>query len=200
LPRTLTNLPSQREENKARTTRAIRQAAIALFAAKGYEATTIDEIVAKAGVSVRTFFRHFPSKESVLFYGADDWIRSLTENFLAQPRTMSDVDALRDSFIAAGADLSGKGHAVAFSRAVDSSPTLQGCELHQHRHNMQVLAQAIATRHGSTDPDDTCTLLATLALVIFRRARSKWLASPAGVDMGPLIGAEYETVRSIFQQ
>jgi AcrR family transcriptional regulator len=47
-------------------------AAMHLFATQGYEATTVDEIAAAAGVARRTFFRHFRSKEEVIFPDHDD--------------------------------------------------------------------------------------------------------------------------------
>ncbi|MCL2551255.1 MAG: TetR family transcriptional regulator [Actinomycetia bacterium] len=47
-------------------------AAMQLFATQGYEATTVDEIAAKAGVARRTFFRHFRSKEEAIFPDHDD--------------------------------------------------------------------------------------------------------------------------------
>lgn len=47
-------------------------AAMHLFASQGYEATTVDEIAAAAGVARRTFFRHFRSKEEAIFPDHDD--------------------------------------------------------------------------------------------------------------------------------
>lgn len=52
--------------------RELAAAAMELFAAKGYEATTVDEIAAQAGVARRTFFRHFRSKEEAIFPDHDD--------------------------------------------------------------------------------------------------------------------------------
>ncbi|WP_328540714.1 TetR family transcriptional regulator [Streptomyces sp. NBC_00344] len=52
--------------------RELASAAMELFAAKGYEATTVDEIAARAGVARRTFFRHFRSKEEAIFPDHDD--------------------------------------------------------------------------------------------------------------------------------
>ncbi|MFE6102081.1 TetR family transcriptional regulator [Streptomyces laurentii] len=52
--------------------RELAAAAMELFAAKGYEATTVDEIAAAAGVARRTFFRHFRSKEEAIFPDHDD--------------------------------------------------------------------------------------------------------------------------------
>ncbi|QUW94840.1 Putative mycofactocin biosynthesis transcriptional regulator MftR [Streptomyces sp. V17-9] len=52
--------------------RELAAAAMELFATKGYEATTVDEIAAQAGVARRTFFRHFRSKEEAIFPDHDD--------------------------------------------------------------------------------------------------------------------------------
>ncbi len=52
--------------------RELASAAMELFATKGYEATTVDEIAAAAGVARRTFFRHFRSKEEAIFPDHDD--------------------------------------------------------------------------------------------------------------------------------
>ncbi len=52
--------------------RELAAAAMELFASKGYEATTVDEIAAQAGVARRTFFRHFRSKEEAIFPDHDD--------------------------------------------------------------------------------------------------------------------------------
>ncbi|QDY79823.1 TetR family transcriptional regulator [Streptomyces qinzhouensis] len=57
---------------KLKMRRELAAAAMELFATKGYEATTVDEIAAAAGVARRTFFRHFRSKEEAIFPDHDD--------------------------------------------------------------------------------------------------------------------------------
>jgi len=60
-----------RERKRERTRQALVDAASELFAAKGFEATTIAEIAARAEVGTRTFFSYFPTKEDVLFPESD---------------------------------------------------------------------------------------------------------------------------------
>jgi AcrR family transcriptional regulator len=61
-------LRSLRERRRLRTRRTIQAHALRLFAAKGFQATTIEEIAAAAEMAPRTFFRYFPTKEEVVFW------------------------------------------------------------------------------------------------------------------------------------
>ena len=63
--------PGRRERKKQRTAETIRHAATELFLAQGYDGTTTEQIAEAADVSVSTFFRYFPTKESVLLRTAD---------------------------------------------------------------------------------------------------------------------------------
>lgn len=63
---------SRAAAQRLRMRRELAAAAMELFATKGYEATTVDEIAAQAGVARRTFFRHFRSKEEAIFPDHDD--------------------------------------------------------------------------------------------------------------------------------
>ena len=72
-----------RARKKAATKQSIQHHALRLFTEKGYDATTVEEIAAAAGVSHMTFFRHFPRKEEVVEY--DEYDPLIEDLIVARP-------------------------------------------------------------------------------------------------------------------
>jgi AcrR family transcriptional regulator len=68
-----------------RTRAALRRAALTRFLAQGVEATTVDEIAADAGVTVRTFYRHFATKHDLLFADYDAGLHWFRQALAARP-------------------------------------------------------------------------------------------------------------------
>ena len=180
--------PSRRRAHKLRTERALQQAALNLFAQQGYDATTTDEIADLAGVSHRTFFRYFPTKESVLFVGEYGWFQSFTTHFLAQSTDLSDFEAARITLRELIKDMPKIRKAlVLYERAIASSTTLRGVLSDRQQHDIVTLAKAIATRRDLAKPDQACTVLATTVLTMYRRAFMQWLGGPASVDPSKVV-------------
>ncbi len=85
--------PGLRERKKIKTRKAIRQEAFRLFEERGYAQTTVEQIAEAAEVSPSTYFRYFPSKESVLL--ADDLSMAMLDALAGQPAAMTPIAAFR---------------------------------------------------------------------------------------------------------
>src|ERR671916_524043 len=92
-----------RERKKQRTRDQIVDAAMRLFAERGYHATTISDIASAADVAPRTFFSYFPSKEAVVFHHVDRDIGSLAKGLRTRLPGEHVFDALRPRLVAAAA-------------------------------------------------------------------------------------------------
>jgi AcrR family transcriptional regulator len=78
--------------------RRLQQATLELFRERGYDATTTAEIAARAGVTERTFFRHFPDKREALFDGEEAFRDALTDAVAGAPEGLAPMDALLCAF------------------------------------------------------------------------------------------------------
>jgi AcrR family transcriptional regulator len=185
--------PSLRDKHKEQTRRALRGAALKLFAVRGYDATTTEEIAEKAGVATRTLFRYFPTKEHVLYHGEQDWINDFVDKYLAQPATLSDLEAMRVTLVSLTPHVAkSRQSMLLYKRALESSPTLRGRE-HVHQEEIvAIMAQAVATRRGTRRVDEGCRLFACVSLLTYRRAQDLWLAGPANGSLGRVITKEFK--------
>jgi TetR/AcrR family transcriptional regulator, regulator of mycofactocin system len=92
--------PTRRERKKLETRQALEHAALRLFAERGYEQTTVEEIAEAADVAVRTFFRYFSSKQDVLFGDVvKDRVSRLRTELASRPRTELASRPRRESVI-----------------------------------------------------------------------------------------------------
>jgi AcrR family transcriptional regulator len=171
---------SPRGEHADRTRNALLDAALNLFSANGYDETTTDQIAESAGVSPRTFFRYFPTKESVLFFGEFDFIDAVSGVLLAQPDGLSDFEAMANSFAVLAPALKRiRKRYAQYHEAVASSPVLLGRERKNHEANAETVARVIAERRRLAAPDSECRLLAAIGMLLVERALTQWLATPS---------------------
>lgn len=185
---------SPRDEHADRVRTALLDAALQLSSVKGYDGTTTEEIAEAAGVSQRTFFRYFPTKESVLFSGEYDFIHAFSGVFLAQPDSMSDFEAIANSFAMLAPSLRRiRTRIVLYRAAVASSPVLLGREQQNHAANTKAIASVVAERRRLPSPNDECHLLASVGMLLLTRAVDRWLATP-GQAIGDLIRKEFATL------
>jgi AcrR family transcriptional regulator len=199
--KTLTRAPSLRDKHKNQTRRALRDAALKLFASQGYDATTTEEIAEKAGVSTRTFFRYFPTKEHVLYHGEHDWVQAFIDIYPTQPDSLDDLDAMRVTLESLASRLArSRRSMLLYQRAVDSSPTLRGHEQDHQLQDTEILARAIAERRGRSEPDQASTLLAAVTLLVYRRALDSWLAGPPAGSLAKAINKQFKLLIGVINR
>lgn len=78
--------------------RRLQEAALELWSERGYDGATTAEIAAHAGVTERTFFRHFPDKREVLFDGAAAMQAIVTIALAEAPAALTPMQALLRAF------------------------------------------------------------------------------------------------------
>ncbi|MBB5160546.1 TetR family transcriptional regulator [Mycobacterium sp. AZCC_0083] len=190
---------SPRDAHADRTRNALLEAALDLFSANGYDETTTDQIAESAGVSPRTFFRYFPTKESVLFFGEYDFIDAVNGVYLAQPEGLSDFEAMANSFALLAPGLKRIRKRIAqYHEAVASSLVLLGRERRNHAANAETVAKVIAERRHLPTPDDECRLLASVGMLLIERALNRWLATP-GRALDDLIRQEFAALPAVLK-
>ncbi|MDV3123791.1 TetR/AcrR family transcriptional regulator [Mycobacterium sp. 21AC1] len=125
---TETSAGTLRERKRARTRAAIVDAALRLFAANGYDGTTVADIAAAADIAPRTFFSYFPSKDDVLLPGADARIAAAIEAIAERGPQDRPADVLLralDSVIDGGHDFADEEGALRF-RLMQTVPAIRG--------------------------------------------------------------------------
>lgn len=190
---------SPRGEHADRTRMALLDAALNLFSANGYDQTTTDEIAESAGVSARTFFRYFPTKESVLFFGEYDFINAVSGVYLAQPDDLSDFEAMANSFALLAPGLKRIRKRIAqYHEAVASSLVLLGRERRNHEANAETVAKVIAERRRLPSPDSECWLLASVGMLLVERALNQWLSAP-NRELDDLVRQEFAALPAVLK-
>jgi AcrR family transcriptional regulator len=137
-----------RERKKLKTREAIRREAFRLIEENGWANTTVEQIADAAEVSPSTFFRYFPSKESVLM--ADDLDPVLMDAFERQPTNLSPTVALRRAFEIAIETMSDDEWEVERTRQrlVFSIPELKAAQFDEYYRTIRMLTEALARRLG----------------------------------------------------
>jgi AcrR family transcriptional regulator len=153
----------------------LAKAALELYAAQGFDQTTVAEIASRAGLTERTFFRHFADKREVLFDGSDA-LRDLMLLAAADaPESATPVQAASAAFEAAGAVIQENPERARLRDAVISA----NAELRERELiKLAWLASAVTTALRDRGvPEPTATLVAEAGVAVFKVAFVRWVAS-----------------------
>lgn len=161
--------------------------ALGLFVERGYEETTVDDIAAAAGLSKRSFFRYFPSKEDVVFGDVEDLAGQVADAVGARPEGEAPWAVLH----AVLGEWEERIHSAqpdpAVLRLIESTPALRA-RLHQKRDGMrQLVTAALRERPGAELDAFTADLLTACAAAALDAAGREWLRTDGAIDRSELI-------------
>jgi AcrR family transcriptional regulator len=172
----------------------LAQAALDLFAEQGFDNTTVAEIAERAGLTERTFFRHFNDKREVLFGGAGALQDLFVSGVLGAPEGAAPIDAVLAA-LESGASLLQQRRDFALHRfkVIEANVELQERELIK----LASLAAAVtAALHERGVAEPTASLTAEAGIAIFRVAFARWVHEPGDADFVRLIRQSLEDLRA----
>src|SRR6202158_287236 len=180
-------MPVDIAERKRRAIRGeLSEVALGLLTDRTFESLTIDEIAAAAGVSRRTFFRYFTSKEDVVFAFLDQWAVRLAADIVARPVDEDPVAAVQISFRQLTAAYDDR--ALALVRLVRETPSLQQQERINRDHLRLAVVNSLAERLGlGAERAMRPPVPSTLPFAPLDAAMCAWFGNRSGEEVGHLL-------------
>lgn len=173
----------------------LAEAALALYGERGFEKTTVAAIAERAGVTERTFFRHYADKREVLFSGGAALGEAMVEAALAAPDSAAPIEAVGAGLEAAGVLLDQRRE---FSRrraaVIAANPELQERELIKLASLAAQLAAALR-RRGVEEP--SAGLAAEAGIAAFRVAFERWVGEPEAPPLPEAIGEALDELSAL---
>lgn len=174
---------SLREKNTQERRAGLVDAAYALFREKGYAATTMDEVSVRAGLSRRTAFRYFTSKEDLVFPRRNERL-SLLSVLLVPREGETPFETVRRACLGLARHYQeDRAHMLAQFRIVASEPSLLGRELQFDRRSEEAIEGAFAAGQGSTRTQRRARVRAAAVLGVVRATLREWLEGGATGDL-----------------
>jgi AcrR family transcriptional regulator len=167
-----------------------------LYAEQGFERTTVAEIAARAGLTERTFFRHFTDKREVLFYGTEMLRGLLTRAVADSPSSATTLDAVGTAFEAACALLQQNPERVRLRDSIVSA----NAELRE-RELIKLAALAAAVAGALRDrgvPDPAASLAAETGVAVFKIAFARWVSEPGQPDLPGIFRDSMAELRGVL--
>ena len=187
---------SLRERRRIRTRRTIQAHALRLFADKGFQATTIEEIAAAAEMAPRTFFRYFPTKEEVVFWS--EYPPKLAESVARRPDDEPALEALHHGIVDGLAAIwdqdEERERMLERLRLAFRTPALHPRMRQQQASWAAVLAEILADRLGERPDDLEVRIIAAAVAAAVWVAAEEWQAQDGDGDLGALIDQALGTV------
>jgi AcrR family transcriptional regulator len=166
-----------------------------LFCERGFEQATVAEIAARAGLTERTFFRHYADKREVLFGGSSSLTGLLAQSVADAPATARPMDAIAAALATAGELFAERlDHARQRQRIIDAHADLQERELIKLASLAAALAEALRQR-GVGDP--AARLAAEAGVAVFKVAFDRWIEENNAAPLSDIIDESLAELKAV---
>jgi AcrR family transcriptional regulator len=174
----------------------LASAAMELYLERGFEATTVAEIAERAGLTERTFFRHFADKREVLFAGGSALEALLVAKVGEAPPALAPIEAVTTALIEVADIAFAERHEFARQRQaiIARNPDLQERELIKLASLASATAGALRVR-GVRDP--AASLAAETGIAVFKIAFARWVRSPGERPLAPFIRQSMDELKLV---
>lgn len=174
----------------------LERAALELYDEQGYDRTTAADIAARAGVTARTFFRHFADKREVLFHIEADLQDEMSRALAAVPDDVPPLAVMLQAFRSMGPGLEAKRRlAEARHRVIAATPALRERELAKAAGMAAVVAEALRARGQS---EWRATLFAEVGTAVLGHAVHAWAGDPSA-DYDDLVVRGFAALRELAE-
>jgi len=174
----------------------LAQAALTLYAEHGFEQTTAAEIARAAGLTERSFFRHFPDKREVLFYGIESVRDLIVAAVTDAPSSAGPMEAVGAALQAVGAMVQDTPE-IARQRysVVSANAELRERELVKFAGIAAAMAAALRERGVR---ESAATLAAETGIVVYRVAFSRWISEPGQPDLPAILRQSMAELKTLM--
>jgi len=174
----------------------LAKAALDLYDERGFERTTVAEIAERAGLTERTFFRHYADKREVLFGGAGQLVERITAAAEGVPADAPPLDVVVAVLDATAEDFPETRRSYARRRqaVIDAHPELRERELIKLAHFSATLCTALRERGV---PGREASLAAEAGTAVFKVAFARWIEEDGGPGLGPLMHETLAALRAV---
>ncbi|MHC5794903.1 TetR family transcriptional regulator [Lacisediminihabitans sp. FW035] len=172
----------------------LRLSALELYAERGFELTTAAEIAERAGVTERTFFRHFADKREVLFAGSSELQESVVNAVDSAAGSLTPIEIVATAMQTAAALLPDRDYSRRRAQVIAANPSLQERELLK----FSTLAGAVADALGRRGiPRVTAGLAAETGVTVFKIGFEMWIEVGTTADFPQCIRDALEQLRGL---
>lgn len=181
-----------RERKRQETRRRITEAGVRLISSKGYEQTTLDEIAEAAGISRRSFFHHFKSKDDILLSLQGSMARTLITQLETMPPGGRPLEVMQTVMLDALRQFSGD-DLIRIDRLMRASPAVQARKQASYAEEEKLLHAALVARW----PGESVAALRLIAMFCIGTGRIATEAWSMGGYQRPLEAVVREYISAL---